>query len=100
MRNQWHAAVFAVDLRMRNRLDLAESSFRIEPGGVFMYTRPRLADSHGGHASPVAPPIPRMNSFLLLSTLLAWLIHADDEHLFQIWRRGDLMALMFHDSAS
>ena len=74
MRNQWHAAVFAVDLRMRNRLDLAEST--------------------------VAPPIPHMNSFLLLSTLLAWLIHADDEHLFQIWRRGDLMALMFHDSAS
>ncbi|MFZ3173756.1 MAG: hypothetical protein WA146_02580 [Thiobacillus sp.] len=53
-------------------------------------------------AAPVAPPIPRMDSFLLLFTLLAWLIHVhgDDEHLFQIWRRGDLMALMFHHSAS
>jgi hypothetical protein len=48
----------------------------------------------------VAQPIPRMNSFLLLFTLLAWFVHDDDEHLFQIWRRGDLMALMFHDSAS
>jgi hypothetical protein len=76
-----------------------ESGFRIEPEGV-SFICARLAGSHGGPVSPVAPPIPRMNSFLLLFTLLAWLVHDDDEHLFQIWRRGDLMALMFHDSTS
>jgi len=59
-----------------------------------------VEDACRGPVSPVAPPIPRMNSFLLLFTPLAWIVHDDDEHLFQTWRRGDLMALMFHDSAS